>query len=361
MGSVNLLSLREDVKRVDSARNTTQFTPALEVLAARHAAAIEQLGRQITDRTQALWEQPFRTLEIYESEKRANDSFRAVMNELNPIVQPYARIWNGLRDRSPRLETGFARLFSAIDKVSDSVSKAETLTKIANRQVFAQEALKSSLGDLISNLKVSYSAAQGCPEAGDSFELQFISTEKLTARAALQRFLANPEDPRSQAMLRTVVDAHTVCLDVSKSSMRLSVDGELNVAVVKQDRHRRWEAQFDATASVGATQMGYLTPAQARLERITKLRSPDATGIGYRFEACDRAVGTRRSRQTINARDICEAYWDANIRPTSGLSLEEGFVFDDAEVAGPSSFRVEPNSQNRWSSSSPVGMWAGCL
>ena len=28
---------------------------------------------------------------------------------------------------------------------------------------------------------------------------------------------------------------------------------------------------------------------------------------------------------------------------------------------GPSSFRVEPNSQNPWSSSSPVGMWAGCL
>jgi hypothetical protein len=28
---------------------------------------------------------------------------------------------------------------------------------------------------------------------------------------------------------------------------------------------------------------------------------------------------------------------------------------------GPSSFRVEPYSQNCWSSSSPVGMWAGCL
>jgi hypothetical protein len=28
---------------------------------------------------------------------------------------------------------------------------------------------------------------------------------------------------------------------------------------------------------------------------------------------------------------------------------------------GPSSFRVEPNIQNRWSSSSPVGMWAGRL
>jgi len=28
---------------------------------------------------------------------------------------------------------------------------------------------------------------------------------------------------------------------------------------------------------------------------------------------------------------------------------------------GPSSFRVEANSQNPWSSSSPVGMWAGCL
>ena len=32
-----------------------------------------------------------------------------------------------------------------------------------------------------------------------------------------------------------------------------------------------------------------------------------------------------------------------------------------AHETGPSSFRVEPNSQNRWSSSSPVGMWAGCL
>jgi hypothetical protein len=30
-------------------------------------------------------------------------------------------------------------------------------------------------------------------------------------------------------------------------------------------------------------------------------------------------------------------------------------------AVGPSSFRVEPNSQNRWSSSSPVGMWAGCI
>ncbi len=28
---------------------------------------------------------------------------------------------------------------------------------------------------------------------------------------------------------------------------------------------------------------------------------------------------------------------------------------------GPSSFRVEPNSQNGWSSSRPVGMWAGCI
>jgi adenine-specific DNA-methyltransferase len=29
--------------------------------------------------------------------------------------------------------------------------------------------------------------------------------------------------------------------------------------------------------------------------------------------------------------------------------------------AGPSSFRVVPNTQNSWSSSSPVGMWAGCI
>jgi len=32
-----------------------------------------------------------------------------------------------------------------------------------------------------------------------------------------------------------------------------------------------------------------------------------------------------------------------------------------ARLKGPSSFRVEPHSQNRWLSSSPVGMWAGCL
>ena len=31
------------------------------------------------------------------------------------------------------------------------------------------------------------------------------------------------------------------------------------------------------------------------------------------------------------------------------------------DVKGPSSFRVESNSQNRCSSSSPVGMWAGCI
>ncbi len=30
-------------------------------------------------------------------------------------------------------------------------------------------------------------------------------------------------------------------------------------------------------------------------------------------------------------------------------------------LKGPSSFRVDSNTQNRWSSSSPVGMWAGCI
>jgi hypothetical protein len=41
----------------------------------------------------------------------------------------------------------------------------------------------------------------------------------------------------------------------------------------------------------------------------------------------------------------------------------KGFVCPRCEgtAAGPSSFRVEPNRQNGRSSSSPVGMWAGCL
>ena len=34
---------------------------------------------------------------------------------------------------------------------------------------------------------------------------------------------------------------------------------------------------------------------------------------------------------------------------------------ESIKIDGPSSFRVEPNSENRWSSSSPVGMWAGRL
>ena len=37
------------------------------------------------------------------------------------------------------------------------------------------------------------------------------------------------------------------------------------------------------------------------------------------------------------------------------------FAGPAAVLAGPSSFSVEPNSQNRWSSSSPVGMWSGCI
>jgi hypothetical protein len=38
-------------------------------------------------------------------------------------------------------------------------------------------------------------------------------------------------------------------------------------------------------------------------------------------------------------------------------------LYDDhgTHEQGPSSFRVEPNRQNGRSSSSPVGMWAGCL
>ena len=36
-------------------------------------------------------------------------------------------------------------------------------------------------------------------------------------------------------------------------------------------------------------------------------------------------------------------------------------IVQGRDKVGPSSFRVEPNSQNPWSSSSPVGMWAGCL
>jgi signal transduction histidine kinase len=41
------------------------------------------------------------------------------------------------------------------------------------------------------------------------------------------------------------------------------------------------------------------------------------------------------------------------------LLLDNAVKFTAA--GGPSSFRVERDSQNCWSSSSPVGMWAGCL
>jgi len=45
----------------------------------------------------------------------------------------------------------------------------------------------------------------------------------------------------------------------------------------------------------------------------------------------------------------------------SALLHERQHRSEKARFTGPSSFRVEPNSQNPWSSSSPVGMWAGCL
>jgi hypothetical protein len=38
-----------------------------------------------------------------------------------------------------------------------------------------------------------------------------------------------------------------------------------------------------------------------------------------------------------------------------------GLLICRAPQNGPSSFRVEPNGQNRWPSSSSVGMWAGRL
>ena len=43
------------------------------------------------------------------------------------------------------------------------------------------------------------------------------------------------------------------------------------------------------------------------------------------------------------------------------MTVTEPKVWGAQGYVGPSSFRVEPNSQNPWSSSSPVGMWAGCL
>ena len=47
--------------------------------------------------------------------------------------------------------------------------------------------------------------------------------------------------------------------------------------------------------------------------------------------------------------------------PVGRLSLASMLAASALRALGPSSFRVEPNSQNHCSSSSPVGLWAGCL
>ena len=39
--------------------------------------------------------------------------------------------------------------------------------------------------------------------------------------------------------------------------------------------------------------------------------------------------------------------------------MKDEVTDQSVQIKGPSSFRVEPNSRNRWSLLSPVGMWAG--
>ena len=52
----------------------------------------------------------------------------------------------------------------------------------------------------------------------------------------------------------------------------------------------------------------------------------------------------------------------AAVRSTEfSIGVEALFTSALGLQPGPSSFRVEPNSQNASSSSSPVGMWAGCI
>ena len=50
--------------------------------------------------------------------------------------------------------------------------------------------------------------------------------------------------------------------------------------------------------------------------------------------------------------------WDAHSAGATALQVKTA---PSATSAGSSSFRVESNADNGWSSSSPVGMWAGCI
>ena len=61
-----------------------------------------------------------------------------------------------------------------------------------------------------------------------------------------------------------------------------------------------------------------------------------------------------------NAQKLVQAFAEALAIPQS--EVVDALSYQGiAQWDGPSSFRVEPNSQNCLSSSSPVGMWAGCL
>jgi len=60
----------------------------------------------------------------------------------------------------------------------------------------------------------------------------------------------------------------------------------------------------------------------------------------------------------------CRPFWLCFISGSRSPLLflvEVGAAIKVAFISGPSSFRVERDSQNHWSSSSPVGMWAGCI
>jgi len=90
------------------------------------------------------------------------------------------------------------------------------------------------------------------------------------------------------------------------------------------------------------------------------LRWTSADGVPRSLPPNTNRIGRSARKPCLAAQAYGEAALSAAIRSGGSVRGLTNSVYLTPR-RGASSSRVEPNSQNRWSSPSPVGMWAGCL
>jgi len=144
--------------------------------------------------------------------------------------------------------------------------------------------------------------------------------------------------------------------------------GGCNISVLpSQSTARMSQAEVDASENMRPLGIPFWQSALRSVALDVKVLSESQTKRGPHFGHLIRYTYSYLS-PSIQQRVYLHAELFTHSRPGKVFSFTcntGALTAADARSAfsnrGPSSFRVEPNSQNPWSSSSPVGMWAGCL